>query len=165
MEFEVKQELNEKDYMAYVTNQLMSYFLRPINIGLYVVILGYMGYMLITTKEWIIILMVVAILGLNLLLIFYTRNKAKKFFKKNQDLIRMEFIFKEDMLIYKNVDGDLEKHWYEFTSARESEEYIYLSVNKQSGLIVVKRFLNSDALSFLYSRINTHMNPKRVKLK
>lgn len=165
MEYEITQELNEKDYMAYVTNQLMSYFLRPINVGMYVVILGYMAYMLITTQNWVIILMIVAILALNLVLIFYTRNRAKKFFKKNQDLIKMNFTFKEDTLVYKNSDGNLEKNWYEFSSAKENEEYIFLTVTKQSGLIIVKRFLTSDALTFLYGRINTHINPKKVKLK
>ena len=52
------QELNEKDYMAYVTHQLLSYFFRPINIAMYVVIIGYMVFMLITTTNPIIFLMV-----------------------------------------------------------------------------------------------------------
>lgn len=165
MEYEVTQELNEKDYMAYVTNQLMSYFLRPINVIMYVVILSYMGYVLVTTQNYVILLMILAIVVLNLILIFFTRGRAKKFFKQNQELIRMQLTFKDDILVYRNSDGDLEKFWYEFIGARESDDYIYLSVNKQSGLIIVKRFLSSDALNYLYGRLKEHVNPKKIKLK
>ena len=77
----------------------------------------------------------------------------------------MELVFKDEVLVYRNSDGNLEKNWYEFAKAKESDEYIYLAISKQSGLIIVKRQISSDALAFLYSRLKEHIVPKNLKLQ
>lgn len=164
MEYKFTQELNEKDYMAYVNQQLLSYFFRPINIALYVVIVGYLGFMLITQFSYIVLLMFAMIVLLNLTLWFYTKRRAKKFFKENQNLIRMTLTFKEDELVYKNTDGDVVKSWVDFTRVKESEEYFYLAVDKQSGLIIVKRYLSSEALAFFNKVITEKIDQKKLKL-
>ena len=162
MEYDVIQKLKEEDYIAYVNHQLLSYFFRPLNIVMYGLIIAYAVYSIIATQNLFVLVILGALGLLNYFMIYTTRRRAKKFYNQNQDLIGMELTFKEDNLVYKNTDGELTKFWYEFTGAKETEKYIYLTLRGQGGLIIVKETAGTDAITFLKEKIKQHINPKKV---
>jgi hypothetical protein len=164
MNYEVNQTLTREDYMAYVTNQLYNYFFRPFNLIIFGVIIIYLLIVPIFTENYGFMLIAVGAIALNALLIFYTRSRAKKFYDKNQDLIKMELLIEENELVYKNTDGNLTKKWFEFESVKETEEYFFLNVNRQSGLIIVKRELSPEGSAFLVEKLKASIKPKKLKL-
>lgn len=165
MEYEVKQKLSFEDYMAYVNNQLISYFFRPLNIVMYGLIVAYALYAIIIEGSLFVLAILVGLGALNYLMILTTRRRAKKFYNENENMIAMELVFKEDQLVYKNADGELSKFWYEFTAAKETEKHIFLSLKGSGGLIFVKDAAAPEAVAFLKERMKKFMNPKKVKLQ
>lgn len=164
MKYEINQTLTKEDYMAYVTNQLYNYFFRPFNVIIFSVILVYLLIVPFFTQNYGFMLIALGAILLNVLLIVYTRHRAKKFFEKNQDLISMNLVLEDQELVYKNIDGNLSKKWFEFDNVKETEDYIFLNVNRQSGLIIVKRELSVEAKQFLLEKVSASLPAKKVKL-
>lgn len=164
MKYEINQTLTKEDYMAYVTNQLYNYFFRPFNVIIFSVILVYLLIVPFFTQNYGFMLIALGAILLNVLLIVYTRHRAKKFFEKNQDLISMNLVLEDQELVYKNIDGNLSKKWFEFDNVKETEDYIFLNVNRQSGLIIVKRELSAEAKQFLLEKVSASLPAKKVKL-
>ncbi len=165
MNYEVKQKLNEEDYLSFVNHQLLSYFFRPLNVVMYGLIIGYALYAIITTLNFFVLIILAALGLLNFIMIYTTKRRAKKFYEQNESLIKMELEFKDEHLVYKNADGELTKFWYEFTSAKETDKHIYLSLKGQGGLIIIKEAAGTEAVEFLKKQIRENVPAKKVKLR
>ncbi len=56
------------------------------------------------------------------------------------------------------------KNWPEFYRVKETKDYLFVYVNQQSGLVLVKREIPSDAYRFILEQLEQHVISKRLKL-
>ena len=168
MEYKFKQEVSKEDYVSFVTNHMKQSFLKPVNIVLFTVSIGYLmiSPFLMSADERNYTFTFIGI-GLILLLgalVVFSKKAAERQYDKAQGSFDMEYEITDDALVYIIQEGNVSKQWYEFYSVTENENYLYVYVNKQRGMLIIKRAISSDALNFLKTKLRENLKPKRVKL-
>ncbi len=169
MEYKFKQELTREDYMAFVTNHLRQGLLKPFNVVLFILCIGYLlasPFLPGNEGNYNFMLIALGLVVVLVLMVFFSRRSAGKRYESIKDEFNVEFTVNEEKLLYQLKDDRfLEKPWNEFHSAYERGDYLYLYVHKNSGLVCVTRNLSPDIVRFIRKQITDHMNPKKVKLQ
>lgn len=166
MEYTFSQHVTREDYVAFVTNHMKISFFKPFNIVLFVVSIGYLmlSPFILGTGEFNFLFIGLGLVALLAGMFFYAKRNAKKQYDKNPDSFNMSYEVNDEALVYIFTEQNITKKWIEFYSAAETEEYLYIYVNKNSGLVLVKRDIPNDALNFVKDKIRLHLNAKRIKL-
>ena len=168
MEYNFTQDVTKDDYVSFVNNHMKVSFLKPVNIILFTVSIGYLmiSPFLMPVAErsytftYIGVGLIVLLVGL---MLFAKKNAERQYDKSNGDF-SMSYEFNDDALVYIVTDGNIEKKWYEFYSVLESEDYLYVYVNKNSGMLIIKRAAPTAAIEFIKEKLVANLKPKRVKL-
>ena len=168
MDYRFKQEVSKEDYVSFVTNHMKRSFLKPANIILFTISIGYLMVspflMASEDRNYTFTFIGVGLLLLSVALVYFSKKAAEKQYDRSETGFDMEYEINEDGLVYIVQDGRVEKKWYEFYSVNENEDYLYLYVNKQRGMLIIKRFLNQDALNLIKNKLRETLKPRRVKL-
>lgn len=168
MEYTFTQEVSKEDYVSFVNNHMKLSFLKPVNILLFVVSIGYLTIspflMPADERSYTFSFVGIGILVLLIGMVFYARRNAEKQYDKSENEFTMTYEVNDDGLIYKLQDGNVDKKWYEFYMAMETEKYLYVYVNKNSGMVIVKRAATFEAIAFIKSKLKEHVKPKKLKL-
>lgn len=167
LEYNFSQHVTKEDYIAFVTNHMKMSFFKPFNIVLFVISVGYLAAspFILGTNDYTFLFIGLGIILLLVGMVFYARKNAAKTYDKNSDQFTMSYKVDDEGLTYILGEGQLQKQWMEFYSATENDDYMYVYVNKNSGLVLVKRDVPVDALRFIRSKLTEHVTPaKRVKV-
>jgi len=168
MEYTFTQEVTKEDYVSFVNNHMKLSFLKPVNIVLFAVSIGYLTIspflMPADERSYTFSFIGLGILALLIGMMFYARKNAEKQYDKSENDFTMTYEVNEDGLIYKLNDGNVDKKWYDFYMAMENEKYLYVYVNKNSGMVIVKRAATIEAINFVKAKLKLHVKPKRLKL-
>lgn len=168
MEYKFKQMLTKEDYVAFVTNHLRQGLLRPFNVVLFILCMGYLlasPFLPGNEGNYNFMFIALGLVAMLAIMVVFSRRSAGKRYDKVKDEFDVEFTVDENKVVYSLSNGQfLDKPWNEFYRIFERGEYIYLYVNKNSGLVCVTRNLNQDIVAFIKRQINEHMDPKKVKL-
>lgn len=166
MNTEFTQNVTKEDYVAFVTNHIKKTFLKVPNLLLFTISIGYLvlSPFILEDQDFTFMFVGLAIVVLIFGMVFFVKNRAAKTFDENPDAFRMSYRVTEESLTYIVTDGEIEKKWEEFYSINESQNYLYLYVNKNSGLLFVKSQINSDILRYIVDNSTKNMNPKHIKL-
>jgi hypothetical protein len=167
MEYKFKQELTKEDYVAFVTNHLRAGLLRPFNVVLFIVCIGYLlvsPFLPGNEGNYNFMYIALGLVVILVLMLWFSRRSAGKRYESIKEEFQVEFTVTEEKLVYQlSDDRFLEKPWNEFHSVYERGDYIYLYVQKNSGLVCVTRNLNQDIVRFIKKQITDNVNPKKVK--
>ena len=168
MEYSFTQEVTKEDYVSFVNNHMKLSFLKPVNILLFVVSIGYLTIspflMPAGERSYTFSFIGIGILVLLIGMVFYARKNAEKQYDKADNEFKMTYEVNEEGLIYKLTEGNIEKKWHDFYMAMENEKYLYVYVNKNSGMVIVKRAATFEAIDFVKSKLKLHVKPRRLKL-
>lgn len=164
MEFQFHQHVERDDYVAFVTNHLKQSMFRPFNVVLYVFAFGYfmISPFILEDTPMTYFFLGLGFIAITVAMVFVARRNARKTYDNNPEQFEMDYLLTDEGLTYLLGEGQLEKKWYEIFSARETAEYLFIYVNKNSGMVVVKRDVPSDALRFLKQKLTE--NVKKLKL-
>lgn len=165
MEYSFSQKVTKEDYVSFVTNHMKMSFLKPLNIVLFAVSIGYLmvSPFILQDGNFTFLFIGLAILLLLVGMVLYARKNAAKQYMKDEDQFNMDYEVNDKGLVYIYNDGRLEKLWVDFYSTAETEDYIYVYVNKNSGLVLVKRDISTDGVRFIKEKLRENIVPKRVK--
>ncbi len=165
MEYNFHQHVTKDDYVAFVMNHLKMSFYKPFNMALFIVSVGYLLISpILDPGNFTFLFIGLGIVLLLVAMMFYARKNAAKTYDNSAAQFDMSYRVNDEGLTYILDEGQLEKKWGEFYSVKETEEYLYVYVNKNSGMVIVKREVPNDALSFVKQKLTLHVLPKRVKL-
>lgn len=167
MDYKFKQEVNQDDYVSFVTNHMKQSFLKPVNIVLFTVSIGYLmvSPFLMAADERNYTFTFIG-LGLVLLLVAlaaFSKKAAERQYLKSGGNFDMEYEITDEALVYIVSEGKIAKNWSEFYSVSENDDYLYVYVNKQRGMLIIKRAITSDALDFIKNKLQENLKPNRVK--
>lgn len=165
MEYEFSQHVNKEDYVAFLMNHLKMNLMRPFNLILFTFGLGYLLLAPFVTGDitfTLIGLTLVLVMGLSVLL---ARYNAGRRYEKNKHLFDMTYRVTEDTFHYMLGDKTIDKKWMDFFSANETKDYLYIFASKDSGSVLIKREIPSDAIAFIKAQLRAHVDPRRLKLK
>lgn len=166
MEYEFSQKVSRDDYIAFVTNHIKKSFLKLSNILLFTISIGYLviSPFVLGEQDFTFMYIGLGIVALLTAMVFYVRKNAGKTYDRNPDAFDMTYRLDEEKLTYIVPEGEIEKPWEEFHSLYETEDYLYLYVNKNSGLVFVKSQVTSEQLAFIIGHGKVNMKPKHIKL-
>lgn len=166
MDYRFDQKVAKEDYLAFVTNHIKSSFFKPFNLVLFVVSIGYLSIspFVLGTADFTFLYIAVGIIVLLLGMVFFVRRRAEKEYDAKPDSFNMTYEVNDEGLKYITKDGELEKKWIDFYSAKETELYIYLYINKNSGLVFIKEQMQSEAVALVLGKIRNHIPAQRAKL-
>ena len=168
MEYKFTQEISREDYVSFVVNHMKYSFLKPFNIILFTVSIGYLmvSPFLMQTGERNYTFTFIGIglmVVLGALMVFAKRSAGKQYDKTGGEF-KMTYEITDDALVYKVAEGDVTKQWNEFYSAMETEDYLYVYVNKQRGMVIVKRSISDAMVRFIKEKLAANLKPKRLRL-
>ncbi len=166
MDYKFTQHVTREDYVAFVTNHMKLSFFKPVNMILFAISIGYLmvSPFILGNGDFTFLFIGLAIILLLVGMSFYARKNAGKQYDKDPDQFNMTYEVNDEGLVYITAEGDLTKTWSEFYSAVEVGEYIYVYVNKNSGMVLIKRDMSGDTLRFIKQKVTEHVNSKKVKL-
>lgn len=168
MEYKFRQNLTKEDYVAFVSNHLRQGLLRPFNVILFIVCIGYLlasPFLPGNEGNYSFMLIAVGLVGVLAAMIMLSKRSAGKRYESVKEEFNVEFTVTEEKMVYQLHDERfLEKPWNEFHSVYERGDYIYLYVQKNQGLVCVTRGVNQDIIRFIKKQITDNVNPKKVKL-
>jgi hypothetical protein len=167
MEYNFKQHLSKEDYVNFVTAHMKSSMLKPLNIVLFIISVGYLvvSPFILGTGDFTFLYFGLGIIALLVIMYFYARRNAAKQYEKNSEQFDMTYKVNDEGLNYILPQGSIEKKWIEFFSAFETEEYLFIYLQKNSGMVILKRDVPTDAVEFIKRKLVDHVNSKRLKLK
>lgn len=167
MDYRFKQEVTKEDYVSFVTNHMKRSFVKPVNIILFTVSIGYLmvSPFLMPAEERSFTFTFIGIGLLVLLtgLVIFSKKAAEKQYDRSNGGFDMEYEITEDGLVYIVGEGTIEKKWYEFYSVNENEDYLYIYVNKQRGMLIIKRAITEEALQFIKTKLQESLKANRIK--
>jgi len=164
MNYTFTQNVTKEDYVAFVTNHIFLSFLRPFNLILFIISVGYLLVTPLLTNDFTFFFVGLGIFAFIFLLALFVRRNAKKTYEKNADSFSMTYTIDDESLKYQTKDGELVKKWPEFFRVKETQDYLFVYVNQHSGMVLVKREIPSDAYRFLLDQLKQHVIAKRLKL-
>ena len=169
MEYKFSQKVTREDYISFVTNHMKNSFLRPVNVVLFIISIGYLTVspflMPADERSFTFTFIGVGIIALLVGMVFLARKNAAKQYDRIEGEFKMSYEFDDDGLRYIVAEGQIEKKWFEFHSAVENEDYLYIYVNKNSGMLVIKREADENSLRFLRDKLRASLKPRRLRLK
>lgn len=167
MEYKFKQELTREDYMAFVSNHLRQGLLRPFNVALFIVCIGYLlisPFLPGNEGNFMFMYIALGLVAILVLMVFFSKRSAGKRYESVKDEFKVNFTVTEERLLYELNDGRLlDKGWNEFYSCYERGDYLYLYLNKNSGLVIVLRNLDASIIAFVKQQLTQNLNPKKVR--
>jgi hypothetical protein len=168
MEYSFTQEVTKEDYVSFVNNHMKLSFLKPLNIVLFVVSIGYLTIspflMPVAERSYTFSFIGLGILALLIAMVMFARKNAEKQYDKSENEFTMTYDVDEEGLVYKLNEGSIEKKWFDFYMALENEKYLYVYVNKNSGMVIVKRAATIEAINFIKTKLKANVKPKKLKL-
>jgi len=164
MNYTFTQNVTKEDYVAFVTNHIFLSFLRPFNLILFIVSVGYLLATPFLTGDFTFFFVGLGIFAFIFLLALFVRRNAKKSYDKNPEGFTMTYEVNEESLKYMTLEGELIKKWPEFYRVKETKDYLFVYINQHSGLVLVKREIPSDAYRFILEQLEQHVITKRLKL-
>ncbi len=164
MNYTFTQNVTKEDYVAFVTNHIFLSFLRPFNLILFVISVGYLLVTPFLTGDFTFFFVGLGIFAFIFLLALFVRRNAKKTYERNPDSFTMTYDVDDEALKYMTREGELVKNWPEFYRVKETKDYLFVYVNQHSGLVLVKREIPSDAYRFILQQLEQHVIAKRLKL-
>ena len=169
MDYKFKQAVSREDYVSFVTNHMKRSFLKPFNIILFTASIGYLMVspflMAAAERNYTFTFIGLGLLVLLVALAIFSKKAAERQYDRSEGGFDMEYEITDKALVYIVQDGNVIKQWYEFYSVSENDNYLYLYVNKQRGMLVIKSALSSDALRFIKDKLREHLKPGRLSLK
>jgi hypothetical protein len=169
MEYKFNQNVTKEDYVSFVTNHMKNSFLRPMNIVLFVISIGYLTvspfFMPADERSFTFTFIGIGIVLLLIAMVFFAKRNAEKQYDKNEGEFKMKYEVDDEGLRYIVSEGQIERKWNELFSAVENDEYLYIYVNKNSGMLMVKRDIDDAAIQFVRDRLRANLKPKRVRIK
>lgn len=165
MNYSFTQNVTKDDYVAFVTNHIFLSFLRPFNLVLFVISVGYLlATPFLTGGDFTFFFVGLGIFVFIFLLAMFVRRNAKKTYDRNPDGFTMTYEVDDQSLKYMTREGELVKNWPEFYRVKETNDYLFVYINQHSGLVLVKREIPSDAYRFILQQLEQHVIAKRLKL-
>jgi hypothetical protein len=156
IDVEVQKELSKKIYK----NSLIALIVGAVGLAVYIV-LG-----TIFENYWLDLLLVFAIpFGFGLVFII----TIKKLMKKVEDINQInEYVFEE---VFVNVStirngesvGTAKIYYKDLVKSKETQNYIYMYINKSAALPVKKENLTQDELIVLRSLLKLELLPEKFK--
>jgi hypothetical protein len=164
MNYEFKQAWTKEDYVAFATNHMLTSVFKLSNILLFT---GSIGYLLLTpifSGSWTFFYLGIGIFFFLIFFLLFTRYGAKRAYDKHKDSMIINFVLNDEGLTYLTNDGNLLKHWSEFYSIKETEDYFFVYFNKNNGMLLAKRDFGMDINRFIKDNCNKHMvNKRKIK--
>jgi LPXTG-motif cell wall-anchored protein len=166
MEYKFTQHVTKEDYIAFLMNHLKMNIMRPFNMVLFIFGLGYLllSPIITGTNNYAFTLIGLSLIFMMGVSVIFARRNAAKRYDKNQDMFDMTYLADEEGFSYLIGDEKVEKKWYDFYSASETEDYLYVFTSKDSGSVIVKREVPNEAIDFIREKLKKHVNAKRLKL-
>ncbi len=166
MEYNFTQTWTKEDYVAFTTNHMMVSVLKPSNIILFSVSIGYLTITpFVTGGDFTFFYLGIGIFVLLIGFLLLTRVGAKKAYEKNKDLMTINFRIGDDGITYLNKNGELLKPWNEFYSFKETKDYFYVYFNKNKGMLLAKRDVSNELSKFIIDHVQDHLvNKRKIKL-
>lgn len=162
MEYKINHHIEKEDYLAFVTNHIVSGFLKPLNMVLFTISLAYLIVTPFLTGEFTFLLIALGIIALIIVGIFFVRRNAVKTYDKDSSSFDMKYEFNEEGFAAVMSEGKRELLWSEFYSAKETDKYLFIYVTPQQGLMLVKSQLSEEALKFLKEQLlNFAVRPRK----
>lgn len=161
MQYEFTQRWTKEDYIAFTMNHMVTSIFKVSNLILFG---GSIGYLLVTpffTGEYTFFYLGIGIFLFLVLFLMFTKKNAGKAYEKNKEKMFVNYRLDENGLTYLNVEGELTKHWNEFYSIKETEDYFFIYFNKHNGMLLAKRDFSSEVTRFVVAKCNEHMVDKR----
>ena len=136
MEYKFKQAVSKEDYVSFVINHMKQSFIKPVNIILFTVSIGYLIFspflMAPEDRNYTFTFIGLGLMLLLVALVIFSKKAAEKQYDKSAGGFDMEYEVTDDALIYIVADGNISKRWDEFFSVNENEKYLYIYVNKEN---------------------------------
>lgn len=162
MEFKFNQELTREDYVEFVFTHMISNMFQPYKrVGLFISVI----YLVISPLFMETFIFTFIGLGIILFIVglsIFLRRNAGKYFDNNPDQFKMTYTLDETKFHYQNNDIIVEKMWSEFYSARESENILYVYVDKLRGIAVKKSDAGEEAINFIKKQLTENITKKRL---
>lgn len=168
MEYKFTQDISREDYVSFVVNHMKYSFLKPANIVLFTLSIGYLTVspflMQVEDRNYTFTFIGIGLIFVLAGLMMFAKRNAGKQYDKTGGEFKMTYEITDDALVYKVAEGDVTKQWYEFYSAMETEDYLYIYVNKQRGMVILKRALSDDMVRFIKEKLADNLKPRRLRL-
>lgn len=161
MSYEFKQEWTKEDYIAFTSNHMKTSVFKLSNIILFTASIGYLLLTPVFTDKWTFFYLGIGIFFFLVLFLLFTKVGAGKAYEKNKELMIVNYRLDSEGLTYLNVEGELTKHWSEFYSIKETEDYFFVYFNKNSGMLLAKRDFSTEINRYIISNCEEHMTNKR----
>ncbi len=166
MEYQFTQHITKEDYVKFLMNHLKMNIMRPLNITLFIFGLGYLLLSPIVTGTGSFVytyvaLFLILLMGIS---VWFAKYNASKRYDKNKDMFDMTYIADEEGFSYLIGNEKVLKKWFDFYMATETEDYLYIFTSKDSGSVIVKREVPTEAIEFIKDKLSKHVSPKRLKL-
>ena len=169
MEYKFNQNVTKEDYVSFVTNHMKNSFLRPFNVVLFIVSIGYLSIspflMPADERNFTFTFIGIGIVAVLFGMVLLAKKNAAKQYDKNSGEFKMSYDINDERLVYIVGEGQIERKWNEFYSAVENQDYLYIYVNKNSGMLIVKRDANEPTLAFIREKLRANLKPRRLRLK
>ena len=166
MEYKFQQHVTKEDYIKFLMNHLKMNIMPPFNIGLFVFGIGYLLLSPIVTGTGSFVYTYVALFLILLMVIsvWFAKYNAGRRYDKNKDMFDMTYVADDEGFSYLIGSEKVLKKWFDFYMATETEEYLYIFTSKDSGSVIVKREVPTEAIDFIRKQLKAHVSPKRLKL-
>lgn len=169
MNYKFKQQLTKEDYVSFVTNHLRQGLLKPVNIGLFAMCFGYLlvsPFLPGSDGSFTFTYIALGLLAMLVFMVVFARSSAKKRYESVKDEFNVEFSMDEESLKYElNDKRFIERNWMDFNRAFERGDYIYIYITKNSGLVIVKRDLDDEIVSFIKEQLKKHLDKHKLRLQ
>lgn len=169
MNYTFTQKVEKDDYVSFVVNHMKYSFYKPLNIVLFTVSIGYLMVspflMPADERNYTFTLIGVGLILLLIALTWFAKRGAEKQYDRGGGAFEMTYEITDESLIYKVDEGEISKNWNEFYSAMETDNYIYIYVNKQRGMVILKKAISGDMMDFIKGKLVENLKPRRLKLK
>ena len=165
MDYEFTQTWTKEDYVAFATNHMKASILKPTNLILFSLSIGYLIITPFFTGEFTFFFLGIGVFLFIGAFLLFTRAGAKKAYEKNKDFMTINFKITDDGITYMNVEGELVKPWNELYSFSETEEYFFVYFSKHRGMLFAKRDFSYELRRFIIDNVQKHLvNKRKIKL-
>lgn len=167
MEFKFEQKLTRDDYIEFVYSHMVSNMFATWKKYLLFVSLVYLVLSPFLLDGKLVFMYIgIGIVVFIVLLVLFMKNNAGRFYDKNSEDFTTTYTINDEGFTYQSGEGVLTKMWSEFYSARETENILYLYVDKMRGMAIKKDTAGNDVVVMIKTKIveNVH-NIKRIKFK
>ncbi|QMS85753.1 YcxB family protein [Candidatus Xianfuyuplasma coldseepsis] len=164
MEYHFNQHVTREDYIAFLMNHLRMNIFKPTNLIFFTIGIGYLAVapFITGTQDFTFTFIGLGLVLVMILSILFARYNAGKRYDKNPGNFDMSYTVDDNGFSY-NVSGQkIETPWMNFYSASETEDYLYVFVSKDSGSVIVKRDVPNDAIEFIKTKLQEHVNAKKI---